>query len=256
MKKFLLGAGVVATVSVGSVIFTGGDIIDQVNAKVAGMFDMINQYESNENKLVDTINNLKATGNRLETQVKELIADNDNKDIEIANLNAEITELNKQIEILEQQLGSQGELAEEIIRLEGEVNKANSKVDELKTILDTQINDAPLTENELAETLMEFNGTITFSQNMTDGEIITLSDYAQLIVVKHDGPDGGYYTVTIESTTMDAFNVELGRFNGESSSGLCYEGNPFTDVIYASNTNPYQYLKINNGEFIYKLIFE
>lgn len=261
MKKFLLGAGVVATLSVGTIVFTGGDIIDQVNTKVAGMFDMLSQYENNEQQLVNKINNLKDSRDNLKSQVKELTTSNKDKDTQISNLNTQIAELNRQVEILEQQLGNKNGLVQEITRLEGEVNKANSKVAELQNILDTQIIDAPLTESEMKE-LLPFDGTIYFSSESADETIVQLSSYAEMHIKKFssvDGPDE--FLCTIRSTTDDAFEVSFISDPMDGSEGsvhteLCLSNSPVTFKVFLGYSYNYTEIKINDGEFTYKLIVE
>ena len=258
MKKILLGAGVVAAVSLGSVVFTGGDIIDQVNRKVSGMFEMINQYEENEERLVKKINNLKERRANLVSQVEELTASNKDKDTQISDLNIQITELSRQIELLEQ-LGNKNELVQEIIRLEGEINKANSKVAELQSILDTQINNAPLTEDEMNELLFskdEFNGTIYLTNEISDETVVKLSSYAELHIKKIVSTDGPVeFFCTVMSTTYDGFNVEIGT-DSVSQSALCHPGQPFVFKQFLGSQFNYTYIKINDGDFVYKLVVE
>ena len=255
MKKILLGAGIASTIALGSVVFTGGDIIDQVNAKVEGMFEMIKQYEKNEGELVNKINNLKFVRDNLENQVKELTVSNKNKDTQISDLNIQITELNRQIEILEQQLGNTSGIVQEITRLEGEVNKANSKVAELQKILDIQINDAPLTDREVEE-LLPFDGIIYFSSESEDETVVRLSSYAEMHMKKISSDDGSYeFLCTVKSTTDDAFDVSLGT-DDEIWSFNCYQGSDVEFKMFLNYDYNYTNIRINNGEFKYKLVIE
>lgn len=258
MKKFMLGAGLASTVAIGSVVFTGGDIIDQVNTKVAGMFDMISTYESNETKLANKINELKSTKKRLEEDVDNLMITIQYRDDEISTLNSQIADLNRQIEILEGQLGNQNGLAEEINRLEGEVNRANNKVAELQTILDTPITDVPLTEEEMNDVLYSdnFAGTIYFTNESSDETIVPLSSYAELSIKKFVAVDDSIeFLCTVKSTTDDGFNVEIGNEFG-SQGDLCHSGQPFVFKQFLGSEYNYTYIKINDGEFIYNLVVE
>lgn len=258
MKKFMLGAGLASTVAIGSVVFTGGDIIDQVNTKVAGMFDMISTYESNETKLVEKLEILKAEKLSLSEEIKNLQNTVNDKDTDINDLNTQIDELEKQIEIYEGQLGNQNSLVQEITRLEGEVNKANTKVAELQTILDTPITDVPLTEEEMNDVLYSdnFAGTIYFTNESSDETIVPLSSYAELSIKKFAADDGTIeFLCTVKSTTDDGFNVEVGNRFG-SQVDLCHSGQPFVFKLFLGSEYNYTYIKINDGEFIYDLVVE
>ena len=262
MKKILLGAGVVAAVSLGSVVFTGGEIIDQVNKKVSGMFEMISQYEENEERLVKKINNLKERKANLVSQVEELTASNKDKDTQISDLNIQITELSRQIELLEQ-LGNKNELVQEIIRLEGEINKANSKVAELQSILDTQINNAPLTEKEMNELLFskdEFDGTIYLTNEISNETVVKLSSYAELHIKKIVGTDGRpvEYLCTVRGTTDNEFYVRVGNdMIGESN--YCKPGDHFIFREIVGSEFKNTYIRINDmkhDDLVYKLVVE
>lgn len=85
----------------------------------------------------------------------------------------ELDAANSQIEELESQLqsaNSSGEqLAQRILDLEEEVNKANDKTSELQTVLDeTVVEDEPLSESEMYEVM----GKISFTTSDSKTEVV------------------------------------------------------------------------------------
>lgn len=255
MKKFIIGAGLASTVVIGSLEFTGGNIIDQVNSKVAGMFEMISTYESNETKLVNKINELKESKMELKNEIANLNESLDNKDIEISNLNSQVEELERQIEILDAQLENKKGLAQEITRLENEVNKANNKVAELQNILERPITDKPLTEIDLEESFMEINGEINLKELYESGESMNIGDYAKLNVYFSHPEER--YSMIIQSINGKSFEVEHGRMGiGIESSFTCSSASGAGKDYYKSMPNEGHYIKINEGEFIYKIIVD
>lgn len=248
MKKWMIGAGLVSTVAIGSVVFTGGDIVDQVNTKVAGMFDMLNLYESNEQILSSEIKNLASLKKELETQVKELSEGNSNKDKEIENLNAQISDLNRQIEILQGQVGNQDNLVKEVMRLEGEVNKANSKVGELKQILDREITDKPMNGKETAVVAREKVGTMNLSQDISVGEhYFNLTDEISGFMYASEGPSG-YKDFNINLTNISDKEIVVGCGSDEEGSGWpLAPGEVMNLFINPSNPTKYTYIYFNDS---------
>lgn len=259
MKKFMVGAGLASSIAIGSVVFTGGDIIDRVNTKVADMFDMISTYESNETKLAEKVNELKSNKESLLSEIDRLTQEDSGKNEQIKNLEGQVKDLQSEINELEDQLGNKDGLLAEITRLEGEVSKANNKVAELESILNRPINDIPLTDSEIDELLSsthKFDGTIYFTSESADETVVQLSSYAELHVKRFSPSDGPVeFSCTVRSITDDGFDVEIGN-DGGSQGDLCHPGQPFTFKLFLGDNYNYTYIKINNGEFTYKLVVE
>ena len=225
MNKLMLGIGLTGTIVIGSVVFTGGDIIDRTVSKVNGMFEDLRLYESNEARLSAKIEELKNNKQDLLSKIEALVQQVGNKDTIIFELEEQAKDLQSQIEELESQLGNQGGLLNEIKRLEGEVNKANSKVAELESIVNTPIEGKPMTEDEMNNLLGNTNNNkISFDWRYEEGGELTSYAHYTSEPVKDEYGNTEYLKVTIFSVTDDGFEVEVGTNEGKSFTELVYRG--------------------------------
>ena len=226
MKKWMLGAGVVSTIAMGSLVFTGGDTINQVSTKVAGMFEDLRLYESNETKLISHIEELENSKQNLLSKIYNMNEGLENKDIIIADLENQAIELQKEIDRLNAYIENSNTSSTEIAGLKEELNKANEEVAKLNFILNTHIEGKPLTEEEMNNLVPSENkNKILFNWTEESGGELTSYAHYKSEPIKDEQGNTEYIKVTIFSVTDDGFDVEVGTDEGKSFIQTVYRGN-------------------------------
>lgn len=145
LTKGLVVATGVGVLTIGSLVYTGSEIIDLAKTKLTTQETMLQSYETNEMALATKIRELKIKIADLQEQLES-----NNADVEqIEQLQSQITALQEQLAQAEQDLQESQTEAE---RLASELTKANSKAEELNSVLQgLTFNDAPMTTEEMEE---------------------------------------------------------------------------------------------------------
>ena len=167
--KAVIGTAVAGTITLGAMVsFTGTDALDNAKTKLVEQASKIELFASNESQLVGKINGMKQQVDALTTERDTLQAqldealDGGTADKQtIADLQAQIAELNTQIETLESEktqletdlentADNGSEAAQRINDLEAEIQKANTEAAELQETVDgLSSTSEPMTQEEI-----------------------------------------------------------------------------------------------------------
>ena len=197
------------------VTFQGTETIDLAKTTIIELGEKIGIYETNETKLLNKINELNAERDELILRLSEF------KGMEPVEINEKIENLENQIEEYETQLSNAEQNAEtlagRILDLEAEILKANTKSEELKTVIDENlVEDEPLSERELAKITGE---EIHLTYIKSSKERLTIVEGLQFY------EDGGFKLSNKSGSTVSYQNGETGEIRTTNGNGIPSIGN-------------------------------